>query len=149
MDGRTKAAKFRANRAIVAGWIGELYGLKELTRKLKDELSIEIDVDTLKKYIRREFGKGLRECQKEFSHAKENLTITQPLDQVDQESSGSDKISGDDSVNEKPADVQDAAEISNREGLKMALDSQSRNTSVAKYFTPGLKRKNLSNGGKQ
>lgn len=75
-DLRSKSAVFRANKERVKQLLGEQYGLEGIAETLKAEVGVYIETETLRKYIRREFKKGVRECQVEFSDAKKIMPVS-------------------------------------------------------------------------
>lgn len=121
---RSKAALFRNNMDAVKGWIIEGYGLEAISEKLRDEYGVELSVEALRTYIRREFRCGPRELRERFSHEKKN-TVEQVTARgsvgTDQESSGAKNI---DQLGTAAAEAD----------LNTLLDAESRNNAVNNYF---------------
>ena len=125
---RSKAALFRNNMGAVKGWIVEGYGLEAISEKLRDEYHVELSVEALRTYIRREFKCGPRELREKFSHEK-NITNELSANTL--------------KTNMAVGGGQDSGGVNNTESsdmktteadLNTLLDERSRNSAVNSFF---------------
>ncbi|MGE6114040.1 hypothetical protein ACLHZ0_19960 [Aeromonas salmonicida] len=72
-DVRSKAAIFRAHREQVRSWVVDGWSLEAIANKLKELCGLELNSESLRTYIRREFKCGTRELANKFSHEKKNI----------------------------------------------------------------------------
>lgn len=120
---RSKAALFRNNMGAVKGWIIEGYGLEAISEKLRDEYAVELSVEALRTYIRREFRCGPRELREKFSHEKNNILEQAPKKAM--------VAVGQESTSEKHDDKTDTTPDVD---LNTLLDAGGRSSAVSNYF---------------
>lgn len=121
---RSKAALFRNNMDAVKGWIIDGYGLEAISEKLRDEHHVELSVEALRTYIRREFRCGPRELRERFSHEKKNTV--EPVTERPSADAGQESSSGK-NIDQLGTATPDA-------DLNTLLDAGSRNNAVNNYF---------------
>lgn len=118
-DVRSKAAIFRSHREQVRSWVVDGWSLEAIANKLKELCGLELNSESLRTYIRREFKCGTRELANKFSHEKKNI----PRESIpsQQPAAGVDVEEGIESVEPELRDL---------------LDKGNRGDAVSQYFNP-------------